>query len=413
MASVGSQSSGVITQAAGGPVVGRVLLATGLLVISFNLRPIFSSLAPVLPELMARLQISPAWASVLTTGPVLCLGIFALLTPWIALRVGAERAALVALVALTVGTALRWYPGFPVVLLGSLVGGAGIALLNVLLPGLVKRDFPDRAALMTGSYSMFLCAGAALAAGVTVPLSRALGGAQEALAAWSLPALAATLLWAAIQWRHRPSAGEPAGRVVSTRLLWRERLAWAITLFMGMQSALAYCVFGWLAPILRERGMDPTLAGIVVSVSILTQVLSSFLAPQIASRFVDQRAVALTLVFLAGGGLAGAMYAPLWSVWIWALIQGLGQGGLFSVTMTFIVLRSPDARTAASLSGMAQGIGYVLAGCGPLLVGLIRDRTGSFELVGYLIGLIVAIATAASLGAGRNATLPSVVTPAA
>ena len=391
---------------------GRLLLAIALLVIAFNMRPVFASLSPVLPELMATLGITPASASLLTTGPVLCLGIFALAAPGLAVRVGTERTLLAALLALSTGTALRGIASFPAVVAGSLLAGIGIAVVNVLLPSLVKRDFADRAALMTGSYSMVMCAGAALAAGVTVPLSRVVDGAGAALAAWSLPALAAALVWAAVGLRRAP-ASRPVGEVVSAGRLWRERLAWDVALFMGSQSALAYCVFGWMAPILRERGADPVTAGLLVSVSILVQAPASFLAPQIAARFADVRPFAVLLIALAAGGLLGVILAPLPTAWLWVVLQGLGQGALFSMTMTFIIQRSPDARTVASLSGMAQGVGYALAGSGPLFVGLIRDRAGSFGPAAYLVGSITAVAVLAAFGAGRNRLLPSVVRPAA
>jgi CP family cyanate transporter-like MFS transporter len=255
---------------------------------------------------------------------------------------------------------------------------------------------------MTGSYSMMMCVGASLAAGASAPMATALGSWNWALASWALPALVAALFWSIVA-LAAPSPAEPSGpRGAGAPRLWRNALAWRITLMMGSQSAIAYCVFGWLAPILRERGMDPVAAGLVFSVSILSQVISSFLAPALATRGRDQRLVALVLVGLALAGLLGCLLGPLWSVWIWGFVQGLGQGGLFSVTMTIIILRSPDAPTAASLSGMVQGGGYLFAASGPLLVGVVRTLTGGFEATAILFCAFTLVACWAVWGAGRD-----------
>ena len=394
----------------GGSGWGRGATAIGILLIAFNLRPVFSSLSPLLPELMAGLGVTPAAASLVTTGPIICLGLFAPVAPALAARYGAERLLVAILLALTAGTALRGMPSFPVILLGSLLAGAAIAMLNVLMPGLVKRHFPDRVALLTGGYSMVMCVGAALAAGITAPLATALGSWNAALGFWAIPALLAALFWAT----QAVGASAPAPvRLASARsvVVWREPIAWRVTLFMGSQSALAYSVFGWLAPILRDRGMDPVAAGLILSLSIFSQVISSFLAPSLATRGRDQRPVALLLVALALAGLLGCLFGPLWSVWLWGFVQGLGQGGLFSVTMTIIILRSPDAGIAASLSGMAQGGGYLFASLAPLIVGLIRTWTGGFDWAGLLFCAAAGVAIWGAWGAGRDRQIGAEIRP--
>jgi CP family cyanate transporter-like MFS transporter len=394
----------------GGVGWSRAAIGLGILLIAFNLRAVFSSLSPLLPELMAGLGITPAAASLVTTGPILCLGLFAPVAPALAARYGIERVVLAILLALALGTALRGIPDFSVIATGSLLAGAAIAMMNVLMPGLVKRHFADRPALMTGGYSMAMCLGAALAAGVTAPLATAFGSWNAALAFWSIPALAAALFWATqALGMHSPAPVRLAG--APSIVIWREPIAWRVTLLMGSQSALAYSVFGWLAPILRERGMDPVAAGLVLSLSIFSQVISSFVAPSLATRGRDQRAVAMLLAILSSAGLLGCLFGPLWSVWLWGFVQGLGQGGFFSVTMTIIILRSPDPRTAASLSGMAQGGGYLIASLAPLLVGLIRTWTGAFDLAGWLFCAAAAVGIWAAWGAGRDGQIGGAVRP--
>ena len=335
----------------------------------------------------------------MTTLPVVCLGVFAPFAAHLAMRLGAERVIAALLVLLSLGTALRGVGTVPALLLGSALAGACIAVVNVLLPGLVKRDFPRRAAAMTGLYTMALCGGAAAGAGLTVPLERHLDGAWWlALAAWAVPALVVAVLWApqALGTPHR--RGRAAYRVPG---LWTDPLAWQVALFMGLQSALAYCVFGWLAPILRERGLDPVAAGLVVSVSIVFQTLACLVAPSIAVRGRDQRAINAGLIVLSVGSLLACLLAPMEGVWIYAALLGVAQGGLISVILTVIILRSPDTHVAAHLSGMAQGVGYVLAATGPLLVGHIRVATGDFRACAILFVAIGAAAVMSGLGAGR------------
>lgn len=364
----------------------RILLGASLVLIAFNLRPVFSSASALLPEIRDVLGLSPTGASLLTTLPVVCLGLFSPLAPRLAQRYGTERTLLGVVLILALGTALRGLSSIPLLFLGTALAGGCIAVGNVLLPGLVKRDFPDRAALMTGCYTMALCAGAASAAGLTLPVEHALGGSLDgALAIWALPALLVALLWLPQVLASRRQVKRTGFRVEG---LWRDRLAWHVTLFMGLQSALAYCVFGWLVPILRERGLDGVTAGAIVSVSVMVQAAACLVAPHLAVRGKDQRVINVTLCALAVVALLGLLFAPLSTVWFWAVLQGIGQGGLIAVAMTVIVLRTRDPHMAAHLSGMAQCVGYLLAAIGPLIVGLIRGWTGSFGWSAVLIVLL-------------------------
>ncbi|MFD9896736.1 CynX/NimT family MFS transporter [Mesorhizobium sp. NPDC059025] len=378
----------------------RILLGACLVLIAFNLRPLFSSLSVLLPEMMQATGLSSAGASLLTTLPVVCLGIFAPFAPRLAQRYGAERTLLGVMALVTLGTALRGFGSVPILFAATFIAGAAIAVGNVLLPGLVKRDFPDSMALMTGLYTMALCAGAAAASGLTLPVEHhiAAGSWAAALAAWAVPAFAVLLLWAPQAFASRHRASHSGFRVTG---LWRDRLAWQVTLFMGLQSALAYSIFGWLAPILRERGFDATSAGAIVSVSVMAQVVACLAVPPIAVRCRNQSLVNVALVTVAVIALLGILFAPTSMTLPLAIVQGLGQGGLIAAAMTLIVLRSPDPHVASHLSGMAQGVGYVLAAIGPLLVGLIHGWTGSFAASAILfaaLGLGVAVM---GFGAGR------------
>jgi CP family cyanate transporter-like MFS transporter len=184
--------------------------------------------------------------------------------------------------------------------------------------------------------------------------------------------------------------------------LWRDPLAWQVTLYMGLQSSLAYIVFGWLPSILIDRGLSPVQAGLVLSGSVMAQLISALGAPWLATRGRDQRAAVLLVMGLTLAGLLGMLYAPLSGIWGWAVVLGLGQGGTFSIALALIVLRSRDAHVAANLSGMAQGVGYTLAAMGPLLVGVVHDLTHGWSAVGIIFVVISLAAIAFGLGAGRN-----------
>ncbi|GAB4539027.1 MAG: MFS transporter [Roseibium sp.] len=371
----------------------RFILGASLVLIAFNLRPLFSSASALLPEIRSEFGLSATAASLLTTLPVLCMGLFSPLAPRLARSIGTERTLLAVVLLLALGTAARGPSSVPLLFLGTALAGACIAVGNVLLPGLVKRDFPDKTALVTGWYTMALCGGAAAGAGLTIPLEQAFGGSvAAALALWAVPALLVGVIWLpqVLAARRRPRGDRFA--VIG---LWRDRLAWHVTLFMGLQSALAYCVFGWLVPILRDRGLDGVTAGFIVSVSVMVQAAACLVAPHIAVRGKDQTVINVALCLMSVGALLGLLFAPLSTVWLWAILQGIGQGGLIAVALTVIVLRTEDPHAAAHLSGMAQFVGYTLAAIGPLIVGLIRDWTGSF---GWSAALFLAL----GLGAAVN-----------
>lgn len=381
------------------PVVLRPwLLLMGLVLVALNLRPALSSVAPLLGIVSDSLGLSAAQAGLLTTLPVLCLGVFAPLAPILARRFGTERVVLGILLTLGGGIVLRSCLGEVGLFAGSILAGASIGVIGVLLPGIIKRDFAGHAGTMTGVYTMALCLGAALAAGATVPLSHYLGDSWAmGLGFWALPALLAAIFWLP-QVGKRQGAHNVAYRVQG---LLRDPLAWQVTLYMGLQSSLSYIVFGWLPSILIGRGLTPTDAGLVMSGSVIVQLATALTAPWLATRGKDQRLAIVLVMGLTLAGLFGCLYAPMDSLWSWAVVLGLGQGGTFSLALTLIVLRSRDSHVAANLSGMAQGVGYTLASLGPLAVGVVHEVTGGWDALGWIFAVIGLCAIVAGLGAGR------------
>ncbi len=381
-----------------------VYLGLCLVLIGLNLRTVFSSFSAVLPEVTSDAGL-PGWAVVvLTTVPVTLLGVFAPLAPVLARRLGAERVLFGAMAVLTAGLLLRPadLPGaghLPALLAGTAACGAAIALCNVLLPGLVKRDFPHRLGLMGGLYTTAICASAALGAGFTYPVFNATGHWAPALWFWAVPAAVVMLLFLPVAVRQRHGQHKAVRDGVN---VWRSAVAWQVTIFMVLQAMMSFSVFAWLAPILRERGVDGGTAGLIVSASIVLQMLGSLFAPALAARFRDQRVINTVVALMTGGGFALSIFGPLELIWLWTGLLGLGQGSLTAVALTMIMLRTRDGHTAAHLSGMMQGVGYGLGSAGTLMVGQLHQATGSFAAAGVLFLAVGALAAVFGYRAGRN-----------
>lgn len=379
---------------------GRIYLAVCIVLIGLNLRTLFSSFSAILPEITEATGMPAGLVTVLTTLPVLLLGLIAPAAPPLARRFGTERIILAAMVLLAGGLALRGTGTFGAMTAGTLASGAAIGIVNVLLPGLVKRDFQARVGLMSGLYTGAICAAAALGAGFTHPVLEAGGSWQRALLFWALPAAAVVLIFAPLALGRRPAPDVlPEGGAVS---VWRSPVAWQVTAFMVLQAMMSFSVFAWMAPILRERGIDGGTAGYIVAGSIVVQVIGSFLAPPLAARLRNQSWLNAVTALLTGSGFALTIFGPEAGIWVWAALLGVGQGSLTALALTMIVLRTRSSGTAARLSGMMQCVGYGVGSSGTLLVGALHTSTGSFTAAGILFLGIGAAAAVFGFRAGRS-----------
>lgn len=376
-------------------------LIVAIFLAGINLRPALTSLGPVLPDIQLDTGLGSWGAGLLTTLPVLCLGLLAPSAARWGRRWGAERLLTSALFLLAIGAGLRGIAGLYGLFVGTLIAGCAIGIAGSLLPGIIKQDFPRHASIMTGLYTMALCLGASVAAGLTVPLAQQMElGWGLALGVWGLLALAALLIWFPL------SRGTGSQLAVSVQHygLWRNSLAWQVTLLMGFQSALAYMVFGWLPTILQSRGISPLEAGFMLSFSAIFQCITALTGPSLATRGRDQRPAVMTMLACIATGLAGVLYGSLagsW-VWLWLILLGLGMGGGFSIALVLIVLRAPNVGIARDLSGMVHGVGYILAASGPMILGLVPEFFGSWEWAGIPFAVALIGAVWAAMGAGRN-----------
>lgn len=380
-----------------------VLLLLGLVLVALNLRLALTSVGPLIDQIRADVGLSAAAVGLLTTLPLLAFGLAAPFAAGLAERFGTERVVLACLAAIAAGLALR-LPA-PVALLfgGTLVTGCGIALANVLLPAIVKRRFPGRAAFMTGVYSVALTAGAAIAAGLTVPLERWLGDWRLALAIWALPAVAAAIVWLPEVRRAAPPA--PAGAGVprpAARRLGRDRRAWEVSVAMGLQSLVFYVTVAWLPEILRDdAGLSSGSAGLIYSLTMLMGMPVGLAMSVAAGRMRDQRPLAAFTIGVTAIGWLGLLAVPTAAPLLWSLLLGVGEGGCFTLVLTLFVLRARDARDAAALSGMAQAIGYTLAAAGPFAIGALHDLGGGWTAPLVALLAVTAVQMAVTLAASR------------
>ena len=377
------------------------LLLAGLLLVAVNMRPALAVISPVLGQIRIGLHISGATAALLTALPVACFGVVAPVGPALARRLGLERALTAALVLLLVGMLLRLGPDLATLLAGTVVLGGGIAVANVLLPALVKRDFPNRVGPVTGMYSTAINLAAATAAGTVVPLAAAVGhGWRGGLAAWVIPVIPALAVLVTLA-RPAPAAPSTTGNRLTMRGLARHKRARQVIAFTAAQSVIYYSVLSWLPSIYISHGMSAAAAGLLLSATTLVSAPIALILPTLAARRTDQRGYVVVIACCAGAGLLGVLAAPTSAPYLWAVLLGIGIGGAFPLALTLFVLRTRDATETARLSTGAQTVAYLIAAAGPVALGVLHDATGSWAPG---IGLLLTCAVAellAGLGAGR------------
>lgn len=383
-------------------VARPALLIAGLLLIATNLRAPITGVAPVLETLQSAFALSPAQAGLLTTLPLLAFGIISPFAAMFAREYGLERSLFGALLLIAAGVVVRSIGSVWTLYLGTAAIGAGIAVGNVLLPSLVKRDFPAKVPTIMGVCSIAIGGAAALASASAVPLGNAFGW-QGALGATAVFPLAAALVWTSQLSGHTAPAKGTASAPHGGRV-WHSPLAWQVTLFMGINSLVYYVLVAWLPSVLTSSGIAPEVAGSLHGVMQLASAVPGLLLGPVVSRMRDQRLVAATMGGLMTVALLGFCVAPSWAS-LWAFCFGLGSGGGVLLALMFMGLRANSAHQAASLSGMAQCVGYFLAACGPALAGKFHDLTGSWTAVLYIGAVLSIVMVIFGLLAGRSRTI--------
>jgi CP family cyanate transporter-like MFS transporter len=379
------------------------LLFLAVLLSGLNMRPFITSMGPVLDDMRASLGLSASVAGLLVALPTLFFGILGIIMPRFLRGFSPQGVVVVALAVLAAGVALRSVLGVTGLFAGIFVSSVGISAMMVVMPVITKSAFSHRLGLAMSFYTMSFCLGASLGAGLAVPLAQLPYSSWHwSLAFWVLPALGAALVWSRVPRGALPVSPSPGAPSIPWRPLYRDRLAWQVTLLMGLQSCLGQSTITWMPAMLADRGMAAAPAGAALSIALLIQLVTAFAAPWLSMRGRDQRPMISLMLALMLGGMAGGLYAPATQIWTWILVMGLGMGGTFSLALSLIVLRTRSAHEATALSGMAQGIGYMIASVGPVLAGALYEYRGDWHAVAALFLGIGLIAWWAGMGAGKN-----------
>ncbi|QKD01862.1 MFS transporter [Mesorhizobium loti] len=383
---------------------GQGLLLIGIMLIASTLRAPITAVAPMFGMIRETSGISAAEAGMLTTLPLLAFAAISPFAAGLARRYGMERSLFAALLVVATGIVLRSTGPLWALFVGTGTIGAGIAVANVLLPGLLKRDFPNRVASLTGFYAIVSGLSQALASTAVIPLAQLPGSS------WHL-SLACTLIFpvaALIAWAPQlqmPSDPERAASSTHDRgHLWRSALAWQVTGFLGLTSLVFYVIVGWLPSILAQAGYPPATAGSLHGLCQLAIAVPGLLLGTAVKRMKDQRAMAIGMALATCLSLLGLWQIPALAP-LWVALFGFGAGAAFMLGLSFVSLRASNSQEAAALSGMAQCLGYSLAAAGPPLAGLAHDVTGSWGLALSACAIVTLLMAVLGSLAGRARTI--------
>lgn len=380
----------------------RLATAATLIFVALNLRMTIAAVPPVLTQIQRDTGLGSVGSGVLTALPIVCFGVMAASAPALVrrMRMGSLLGLTMAVVAL--GSAVRLAPGLAGLFLGTAIIGSGIAIGNVLLPGLIKRSFSDISGPMISFYALSLSLGAMLPAGLTIPIEDLTGvGWRPAVAVWGAVAVLALVLWMPRARREEPAVAVNP-RPSAARDLRHDRIAWAVTVFMGLQSLCYYAMLSWLPAILESHGMSSGKAGWMLSYMMIPGMVTSLLTPAVQRRMPrTEYEVALAVGFLATG-YVGLMVAGAVAAYVWVTAIGLGGGLLVALALGYIVARAHDDHQVAHLSTMAQGVGYLLAASGPFIVGAVHGFTSSWTVPLLVLLAVLVPMLLAGIAAGRD-----------
>lgn len=375
------------------------LLIAGILLIATTLRVVFTGAAPLLDAIRSDYGLTTAQTGLLTTLPLLAFGLVSPLAAGVARRFGMERSLLLAMLLICAGIALRSLPSAALLFIGTAVIGCGIALGNVLLPGLIKRDFSQHVARMTGAYSLTMGGAAALGSALVVPVAMAGFGWRGALLLLMVFPLLALLSWLP-QSRRRAETPLTGSGAMHNRgsggRRWRQ-----VTLFLGINSLVYYVIIGWLPSILQSMGYSEAQAGSLHGLLQLATAAPGTAIPLILHRLRDQRGIAVLVALMCAISAAGLWLLPELAIG-WTLLFGFGSGATMILGLTFIGLRASSAQSGRGAVRMAQSVGYLLAACGPPLMGRIHDANGDWHIPLLAVALISLVMAICGALAGRD-----------
>jgi CP family cyanate transporter-like MFS transporter len=365
-----------------------VWLMLGIILVALNLRPSMAAIGPLLSAIRADIPLSFSLASLLTMLPVMAMGVAMFFGIGISQRLGERRTVLLSLLIIGVATLSRLLlDSAAELIVSAMLAGVGIALIQALMPVLIKSRFPGHVALCMGLYVTSIMAGAAFAASLAPLVMISTGSWRIGLAIWAALALIALLLW----WLQPVTAPTIANSQVKQESFLNNSRAWLLAIFFGLGTASYTCVLAWLAPYYVEQGWSEQHAGLLLGFLTAMEVISGLLTPVIANRSRDRRKVLVVLLGLIIAGFCGLILSPQHLSLLWPCLLGLGIGGLFPMSLIVSLDHLDHPQRAGGLTAFVQGIGYLIAGLSPLLAGAIRDRLGSFEWAWWSLTAVMVV----------------------
>ena len=377
------------------------LLIIGVILVGANLRVPLTSAGALVSFIRDDFGISNALAGAITTLPLIAFALLSPFAPKIANKIGMERTIAISLALLIIGILIRSAGAIELLFTGTLLVGLGIAVGNVLIPGIIKMNFPFKIGLMTGLYAIVMNVFGALGSGLSIPIATSGSfGWRGSLVIWSGLALITLLIWLPQLMKKHDVKKKINNQKIGGML--RSPLAWKITVFMGAQSLIFYTLITWLPTILTANGYDIHLAGWGVFIFQFAIIPFTFIIPVIADRMKNQVMLAFVSSGLILAGIIGLLAGLSELSILWVVFLGIGNGSAFSLSMMFFTLRTKDGYEAAELSGMAQSLGYLLAAVGPVLVGGLQDITGSWTLPLSMMALFAIVMLIMGVASGKN-----------
>ncbi|WP_460094071.1 cyanate transporter [Pseudomonas sp. S2_B03] len=360
-------------------------LILAIILVALNLRPSMAAIGPLLSAIRSDIPLSFTLASLLTMLPVMAMGLAMFFGLRINQRLGEQRTVLLSLLVIGLASVSRLFIDSAVELIVSaILAGIGIALIQALMPALIKTRFADNVALCMGIYVTSIMGGAAIAASFAPLVMVQTGSWRVGLAIWAALALVALLVWCL-------QPAQALSRVTQREPFITRRRAWLLAIFFGLGTASYTCVLAWLAPYYVEKGWSEQTAGLMLGFLTAMEVISGLVVPAIANRSRDRRGILAVLLLLIIGGFCGLILAPPSLALLWPCLLGLGIGGLFPMSLIVALDHCDEPQRAGGLTAFVQGIGYLIAGLSPLLAGIIRDRLGSFEGAWWALTAVVVL----------------------
>ena len=387
----------------------NTLAILGVIFFAANLRAPLTSVGPVIGEISLSLSLSKTAAGMLTTIPLLAFGLLSSFIPRISQRFGMELVLLFSLVLLGIGLSVRSLGSITTLFIGAALVGTGITFGNVLMPAFIKTKFPKRIGVMMGVYSVGMNLTAALAAGLSIGIGKWTNlGWKASIGIWVGLTIVGIIIWFP-QLLFAKREKEVAAKdtivdpkpIIKVNLL-KSRIAWAVTIYMGLQSLMYYCLTAWLPKVAQDWGMSIEASGWVLAYVQFAQVPTTFIGAFIAAKMRDQRFLSALTGILFILGITGILIFKTKYILLWCILLGVASGLAFSLSMLFFVLRTQNTLQAAKLSGMAQSFGYLIAATGPAIFGGIFDLTSSWTLSFVFLMLMSVVLLVAGVIAGKD-----------